>query len=99
MLVILHRNYAAEKAKRIKRLVTLNRNALHLVEAQLVAPAIVELWVRVEAWSPWRRHFERATVLQIRRDAGRPEGVIADLGFDAGAGGAPADHGVGILLG
>jgi hypothetical protein len=50
MLVILHRNYAAEKAKRIKRLVTLNRNALHLVEAHLVASAIVELCVRVEAW-------------------------------------------------
>jgi hypothetical protein len=44
MLVILHRNYSAEKAKRIKRLVTLNRNSLHLVAA------IVELWVRVEAW-------------------------------------------------
>jgi Phage integrase family len=28
--------------------------------------------------------FERAAVFQVGRDAGRPEGVIADLGLDAG---------------
>jgi hypothetical protein len=74
-----------------------DRNPLHLVEADLVAPAIVELR------GGGSRHrggvFERAAVLQIRRDAGRAEGVIADLRLDAGAGGAPAHHGVDVGLG
>src|ERR1700678_1664724 len=76
-----------------------NRNPLHLVEAHLVAPAIVELR------GPGRgvvRHsggvFERAAVFQIGCNPCRPEGLIADLRLDAGAGGAPADHGVGIGL-
>ena len=43
--------------------------------------------------------FERAAVLQVGRDPGRPEGVIADLRLDAGRRGAPADHGVGVRLG
>jgi hypothetical protein len=29
-------------------------------------------------------HFQLAAVLQIRRDAGRAEGMIANPGFDAG---------------
>jgi hypothetical protein len=64
------------------------RNPLHLVEAHVVAPAIVKLR---GAGRGVVRHrggvFERATVFQIGRDAGRPEGVIADPGVDAGAGG------------
>jgi hypothetical protein len=56
-----------------------NRNPLHFVEAHLVAPAIVEL--RGAGRGVVRhggRIFERAAVFQIGRDAGRPEGVIAD---------------------
>jgi hypothetical protein len=36
------------------------------------------------------RHFELATVLQIRRDPGRAEGMIANPHFDAGRFRAPA---------
>ena len=45
------------------------------------------------------RHFEFAAVLQIRRDAGRTESMIANPRFDAGRFRAPADDAVGILLG
>jgi hypothetical protein len=31
--------------------------------------------------------LERAAVFQVGRDAGRAEGVVADLGFDAGVAG------------
>jgi hypothetical protein len=44
------------------------------------------------------RLFERAAVLEIGRDPGRPEAVIANLGADPGCGRAPADHGIGIRL-
>jgi hypothetical protein len=66
-----------------------NRNPLHLVEAHLVASAIVEL---CGAGRGVVRHggrvFERAAVLQVRRDSGRPEGMIADPGLDASGAGA-----------
>jgi hypothetical protein len=42
--------------------------------------------------------FERPAVLQIGRDSGRPERVIADFGGDVGRRGAAADHGIGIGL-
>jgi hypothetical protein len=95
---IFPKSYAKRKAKAVWRCenqdgVTAhsNRNPLHLVEVHLVASAIVELR---GAGRGVVRHrggvFERAAVFQIRRDAGRPEGVIADLGVDAGGGGAPA---------
>ena len=58
----------------------LYRNPLHLV-----GPAIVELR---GAGRGVVRHrggvFERAAVFQVGGDAGRAEGVIADLGLDAG---------------
>src|SRR5258708_27641223 len=44
------------------------------------------------------RHFEFAAVLQIRRNAGRAESMIADPRFDAGRFRAPADDAVGVLL-
>src|SRR5260370_32101918 len=44
------------------------------------------------------RDFEFAAVLQIRRDAGRPESMIADARFDTGRFCAPADDAVGVLL-
>jgi hypothetical protein len=42
--------------------------------------------------------LQRTAVLQIRRDAGRAEAVIADRCGDAGRCGAAADHGVGVGL-
>jgi hypothetical protein len=44
------------------------------------------------------RHFQLAAVLQIRRDAGRAEGMIANPRFDAGCFRPPADDAVGVLL-
>ena len=44
------------------------------------------------------RHFQLAAVLQIGRDAGRPEGMIANPRFDAGRFRAPADDAMGVLL-
>ena len=44
------------------------------------------------------RHFQLAAVLQIRRDAGRAESMIANPSFDAGRFRAPADDAVGVLL-
>jgi hypothetical protein len=42
--------------------------------------------------------FEFSAVLQIRRNAGRPKGMIADPRFDAGRFRAPADDAMGVLL-
>ena len=39
--------------------------------------------------------LERVVVLQICRDAGRAEGVIADAGLDAGVGRAALNHAIG----
>jgi hypothetical protein len=44
------------------------------------------------------RHFQLTAVLQIGRDAGRAEGMIANARFNAGRFGAPADDAVGVLL-
>jgi len=46
-----------------------------------------------------RGAFKRAAVLQISRNAGRPERVIADLRGDACGSGAPLDHRIGVRLG
>jgi hypothetical protein len=43
-------------------------------------------------------NFEFAAILQIRRDPGRAEGMIANPRFDAGRFRAPADDAVGVLL-
>ena len=45
------------------------------------------------------RHFQLAAVLQMRRNAGRAKGMIANPRFDAGRFRAPADDAVGVLLG
>jgi len=45
------------------------------------------------------RHFQLPAVLQIRRNAGRAEGMIANPRFDAGRFRAPADDAMGVLLG
>jgi len=44
------------------------------------------------------RHFQLAAVLQIRGNAGRSEGMIANPRFDAGRFRAPADDAVSVLL-
>jgi len=44
------------------------------------------------------RDFEFAAVLQICRNAGRAESMIANPRFDAGRFRAPADDAVGVLL-
>src|SRR5271167_3872104 len=59
-----------------------NRNPLHLVEAHLVAPAIVELRRARRGVVRHRRSvFQRAAVLEVRGDAGRAERVIAYNGL------------------
>src|ERR1700724_1437908 len=77
-----------------------NEYPLHLVEAHLVAPAIVKLR---RARRGVVRHgsglFERPAVLQIGGDAGRAEAVIADFRGDTSGGCAPPDHRIGIGLG
>jgi hypothetical protein len=45
-----------------------------------------------------RRLLQRAAVLQIRRDPGRSEAVVAELGRDAGRRSATADRGVGVRV-
>src|SRR5260370_25006522 len=44
------------------------------------------------------RDFQLTAVVQIRRDAGRAESMIANPRFDAGRLRAPADDAVGVLL-
>src|ERR1700757_3723277 len=44
------------------------------------------------------RYFQLPAVLQIRRDAGRAESMIANPRFDAGRFRASADDAVGVLL-
>ena len=63
----------------------LDRNPLYLVERDFISPPVVQLR------RPGRfmmgdmlRHFQLATVLKIRGDAGSAEGMIADLRLDAG---------------
>src|SRR5580693_8606988 len=76
-----------------------NDDPLDLIEAELVAPAIIELR---SARRGVVRHrgglLERAAVLEIGRDARRPETVVAELGDDASRRRAPADHRIGVRL-
>lgn len=46
-----------------------------------------------------RSFLERPFVLEVRRNSGRPERVIADGRFNPGLFGAATDHGIGIGLG
>ena len=62
-------------------------------------PAIIKLGCpRRFMVSDLLRHFQLAAVLQIGRDAGRAEGMIANPRFDAGRFRAPADDAMGVLL-
>ena len=58
----------------------LHPDPLHLVEAEFLAPPVVELRrARAGVVRHLRRLLQRAAVLQIRRDPGRAEAVIANL--------------------
>src|SRR5216683_732783 len=75
-------------------------DALDLVECQGFLATIIELggagaFVRGHRL----RMLERPAILQIRRNAGRAEGMAADRRFDAGGDRTPAHHppGVGLI--
>jgi hypothetical protein len=73
---------------------------LNLIEADLVPPAVVELGRAGRGVMSDRRHLlQRAAVLQVRRDARGPEGVIADPGSDPGGPRPALNHRVGVGLG
>ena len=68
-----------------------NTDPLHLIEAEFLAPTVVELRrARAGMVRHLRRLLQRPAVLQIRGDPGRAENVIAELGRDAGRRRAPA---------
>jgi hypothetical protein len=56
----------------------------------------VWLFAVIHGWRSLLCHFQLATVLQIRRNADRAEGMIADP-FYAGRFHAPADDAAGVL--
>jgi hypothetical protein len=79
--------------------ILLDRDSLYLVERDFVIVSVIKLGrPRRFMVRDLLRDFEFSAVLQIRRDAGRAEGMIADPCFDAGRFGAPADDAVGVLL-
>jgi hypothetical protein len=77
----------------------LDRDPLNFVERNLVLSPVIELGrPRRFVVSDLLSHFQFSAVLQIRRNAGRAEGMIADPRFNAGGLGAPADDAVSVLL-
>jgi hypothetical protein len=90
----------ADRAQAAQSCLGSNEYPLHLVEAHLVAAAVVKLR---RARRGVVRHgsglFERPAVLQIGGDAGRAEAVIPDFRRNTGGDRAPPDHGIGIGLG
>src|SRR5260221_4485582 len=80
---------------------SLARSAGHTVQHRehFIMPAVIKLGCPGRfVISDLLRHFQLTAVLQIRPDAGRPEGMIANSRFDAGRFRAPADDAVGVLL-
>jgi hypothetical protein len=77
-----------------------NHHALDLIEREFTAPPVIELrGARAGMVRHAGRLLERAAVFQVGGDPGRAEAVIADLCANAGRGGAPSDHEVGVGLG
>src|SRR5258708_21214723 len=77
----------------------LNRNPLDFIERDFVSAAVIKLGCpRRFVVSDLLRDFEFAAVLEIRRNAGRAESMIANPRFDAGRFRSPADDAVGVLL-
>ena len=65
---------------------SLNQYPFDLIERNLVLSAVVELGrARRLVVGDVLRGFERALVLQVPGDAGRPEGMVPDPRLDAGA--------------
>ena len=57
---------------------------LYLIEAEFLAPAIIELRpVRAGVVLYLRGLLQRPTIFQIRRDPGRPKTVVAEFGRDS----------------
>ena len=79
--------------------VFLDRDSLNFIERNLVVSPVIKLGgPRRFVVSDLLRDFEFAAVLQIRRNAGRTEGMIANPLFDTGRFRAAADDAVGVLL-
>ena len=77
-----------------------DKDALDLVERDLVGAAVVEAGgAGAFVVGHLLGDFEFAAIAEVFGDAGDAEVVAADLGFDAGAGGAAADHAVDVGLG
>jgi hypothetical protein len=67
-----------------------NHDPLDPIEADLIAPAIVELRrARRPMVCDRRGLFQRAAVLLVGGDTGRPEAAVAELGGNASGSGAP----------
>src|ERR1700677_3760026 len=77
-----------------------NPDPLHLIEAEFLAPAIIQLRrARAGMVRHLRRLFQRAAVFQIGRDSGCPETVVAQPGRNAGRRRTSADNGIRVPLG
>lgn len=77
----------------------LNPDPLDLIDAHLVASAIIELrGARAGVLCHCRRLLKRAPALEIRRDPRCPKRVIANFGGDAGRRRALVDHRIGVCL-
>ena len=67
-------------------MLTLEHDLLNLIERDLVVAPIIELGrARALMRGHLLRMFEQPAIREIDRDAGGPEGVAAELGFDAGS--------------
>jgi len=76
-----------------------DRNPLNFIERDFVIATVVEFGCSGRFMvRDLLRHFQLAAVLQIGRDTGRAEGMIANPRFDARRFGAPADDAVSVLL-
>ena len=78
----------------------LNRNPLHLIERDLIAPPIVKpRGARGFVCGHSLCNLKLAAVSQVRGNASGPKRVASDQGLDAGTRGASPDHEVHLRLG
>src|SRR5215475_6264195 len=71
----------------------MNIDLHHLIKCDAVLAPIIELrGARGGVCRHLARLLERAAVLEVGRDAGAAEGVVANLGGDVGGLGASAHH-------
>jgi hypothetical protein len=77
----------------------LDRNAFHFIQADLFLAPVVKLCrPRRLVVGDLLGRFQLAAVLHVGGDAGRPEGVIANLRFDLRSLRPALDHPVSVLL-